>query len=862
MAKFEAELSVKVDGFISDLDKAEKKSDDFSSRVEKNNDNAKKSFDPIIDGTEKLNKAISNQVRQNNALESVLLSLSSRFNQGIISQDNFDKSSKAIGGSLALGRQRVAEFQRQLDILKLSADKSSKSIVNTDVAVSKLTNKNKDLSKSTGLANSTAMEFNRIIQDAPFGMIGIGNNIQQLTSNFGQLQAKTGSFGAAFKATIASMLTSGNLLSLGISVVTSAWTAYVMYSQRANKANKETKDSTELLIEALSEKSRVLYEASKSSGAEAAQLRILYGITQDVSKSVSERKNSADRLIKQYPELLKNFTSEQIILGQAKTAYDNLSQSILATARAQAAYSKIGEKSAQQLAIDETNKALREQVVLLEKQAKEQKEINKATQGANAYGASNVISAQSTYKISNQIADANKKINENLLERAKIQESILDLEKIAVTNQIAIADGFGLGVPKIEKAKKELFDFGAKLEEIRIKSDSSLDSTGLLGLDVETEKIRQKYEGLYRNLDKINADIVKSTQYSESQKNKLLSDSIDIRNKLYQNEANENLRNSERYEQEQADLIQSILDKAGVSRISNREKDLQANKAYYDSLIRQHRENSDVIVAIQEALGQTINNINSKWDSKALSDVEKINDKISGVINKNVPLYIKGSSRRLETEFADRVNIVKAYFQAIRNIYEQNNLDASDLINQEDNVINDLMAKKGEEAGRAFSDKFSATISAGALNAYVGLFEGLGEAIASGGNILNAAGKTLLGAFGSIMVQLGELVITTSGAMAAIQKLFLNPLNPLGPVAGLAAGAALIALGSAFSTSAKNIGKGSGAAASSAVSSSSTSNMPMGRLYNNDRQVVELKLKNTELAGAVNLNNNRNNRLS
>lgn len=836
MAKFEAEISAKVDGFINALEKAEKKSDEFAAKVDKNSKTIYESFDKAVSNTEPIISKFS------------------------LSTGNLDKYSKAVGATISANTKKLYDFQNRLSSLNKTTNDSGKSLSDTKEKLNDLADKNKDLSKATGLANSTAMEFNRIIQDAPFGMMGIGNNIQQLTANFGQLQAKTGSFGAAFKATIASMLTTGNLLSLSISVVTSAWTAYVMYSQRANKANKETKDSTELLIEALNEKSRVLYEASKSSGAEAAQLRILYGITQDVSKSVSERKNAADRLIKQYPELLKNFTSEQIILGQAKTAYDNLSQSILATARAQAAYARIGEKSAQQLAIDETNKELRSRLDLLVKNKDEALKLSNELTKLGTAGAGSVAAGANA--ASREIKSLTGEINKNLLERAKIQESILDLEKIAVTNQIAIADEFGLGVNKIDKAKKELVDFGAKLEEIRIKSDSSLDSTGLLGLDIETEKIRQKYEGLYRNLDKINADIVKSTQYSESEKNKLLSDSIDIRNKLYQNEANENLRNSERYEQEQADLIQSILDKAGVSRISNREKDLQANKAYYDSLIRQHRENSDVIAAIQEALGQTINNINAKWDSKALSDVEKINDKIAAVINKNVPISIKGSSRRLETEFADRVNIVKAYFQAISNIYEQNNLDASDLINQEDNAISDLMAKKGEEAGRAFSDKFSATISAGALNTYVGLFEGLGEAIASGGNILNAAGKTLLGAFGSIMVQLGELVITTSGAMAAIQKLFLNPLNPLGPVAGLAAGAALIALGSAFSTSAKNIGKGSGAAASSAVSSSSTSNMPMGRLYNNDRQVVELKLKNTDLVGAVNLNNNRNNRLS
>src|SRR5690606_34831257 len=48
----------------------------------------------------------------------------------------------------------------------------------------KVSSQTQGFTKSVGNANGVAMEFNRIIQDAPFGMMGIGNNLQQLAANF------------------------------------------------------------------------------------------------------------------------------------------------------------------------------------------------------------------------------------------------------------------------------------------------------------------------------------------------------------------------------------------------------------------------------------------------------------------------------------------------------------------------------------------------------------------------------------------------------------------------------------------------------------------------------------------------------
>lgn len=137
----------------------------------------------------------------------------------------------------------------------------------------------------------------------------------------------------------------------------------------------------------------------------------------------------------------------------------------------------------------------------------------------------------------------------------------------------------------------------------------------------------------------------------------------------------------------------------------------------------------------------------------------------------------------------------------------------------------------------------------------------LGETLATGGNVLEAVSKSVLSTMGGLMVSLGEMAIKAGAGILAVQ-IGLKTLNPF---VALAAGAALVAIGSAFSSGAKNLGNtGSGGGYSQSASGSqynSIGDRNTGKLFNNDKQVVELRLKNGELTGAINLANKRNDRL-
>lgn len=94
-----------------------------------------------------------------------------------------------------------------------------------DTAAEVGSNGMKQLTQGTGKANIALTNFSRVVQDAPFGIIGIANNIDPLITSFQNLRKETGSSGAAFKSLL-SGLTGPAGIAIGISTVTSLLVAF------------------------------------------------------------------------------------------------------------------------------------------------------------------------------------------------------------------------------------------------------------------------------------------------------------------------------------------------------------------------------------------------------------------------------------------------------------------------------------------------------------------------------------------------------------------------------------------------------------------------------------------------------------
>jgi hypothetical protein len=144
-----------------------------------------------------------------------------------------------------------------------------------------------------------------------------------------------------------------------------------------------------------------------------------------------------------------------------------------------------------------------------------------------------------------------------------------------------------------------------------------------------------------------------------------------------------------------------------------------------------------------------------------------------------------------------------------------------------------------------------------------GAFASIGDALVNGDNVMASLGASLLGTLGGIMVQLGEMAIKTGIGIEAVK----TALKSLGGLGAIAAGAALIAIGSAFASGSRKLSQSMGSGGggySSAPSMQSTGvnqAMPTGEFRDSyGSGQVEFKISGDNLVGVLNKKETRRNR--
>ena len=163
--------------------------------------------------------------------------------------------------------------------------------------------------------------------------------------------------GNIHKATVAwrafSMAIKANPIGLLVGGITAAGGALIAWSSASKNATQEAEE-----LKKKNDELRVSFtDISKSSAdlakKETTELKKLYNAATNETKSKGERLNAAKKLIKQYPDYFREVKAEMIIVGKAKDKYDQLTSSILKTAKARAAANKIEENQGEILQLEE-----------------------------------------------------------------------------------------------------------------------------------------------------------------------------------------------------------------------------------------------------------------------------------------------------------------------------------------------------------------------------------------------------------------------------------------------------------------------------------------------------------------------------
>lgn len=130
--------------------------------------------------------------------------------------------------------------------------------------------------------------------------------------------------------------------------------ALLSYRERMKSAREEAAEAAKAEREFERSITDVTDAAASASKEELAQLRALYQASVNEINSKEERIKAARRLQSLYPEYFASMSTEQIMLGEAKSKYDELTDSILKNAKAKAAADLIKSNSEQIIELEQS----------------------------------------------------------------------------------------------------------------------------------------------------------------------------------------------------------------------------------------------------------------------------------------------------------------------------------------------------------------------------------------------------------------------------------------------------------------------------------------------------------------------------
>lgn len=130
--------------------------------------------------------------------------------------------------------------------------------------------------------------------------------------------------------------------------------ALLSYRERMKSAREEAAEAAKAQREYERSITDVTDAAASASKEELAQLRALYQASVNEINSKEERIKAARRLQSLYPEYFASMSTEQIMLGEAKSKYDELTDSILKNAKAKAAADLIKSNSEQIIELEQS----------------------------------------------------------------------------------------------------------------------------------------------------------------------------------------------------------------------------------------------------------------------------------------------------------------------------------------------------------------------------------------------------------------------------------------------------------------------------------------------------------------------------
>ena len=386
-----------------------------------------------------------------------------------------------------LRQQKSVNLKAGLDVSALNAqiNAAKASLASLQKQNSSTTKSFETLGKGTANGSNALMQFSRIAQDAPYGIMGIGNNLTATAEAFSYLQKQTGSTGGALKSLASSLMGSGGIL-LGISLLTTGLTLLASSGLSISDILDKLTGNFDEFGNAVKKASE---EGAKSISQEVISIKALVSVAQDDTKSKRDRLIAVDELQKRYPLYFGNLTKEKILTGDVTNETINLTKALLSRAIAE----KLSSDSASiQLEIfkqyaklnNAKNKTAQEELKL-ETDLSAAKKINGISESQLA-----IIRAKGINSI-NAAKEAEKDARAEIIKGTNALKQRQDIINKFTADQIPLSGNLPAKV-KTPKVKKPKFEFQQGFIPGGIVAPSiNFDST-LLQMDIIPDKVNEK----------------------------------------------------------------------------------------------------------------------------------------------------------------------------------------------------------------------------------------------------------------------------------------------------------------------------------------------------------------------------------
>lgn len=303
------------------------------------------------------------------------------------------------------------------------------------------TTANQRFATGSNQAANALTNLGRIAQDAPFGFIGIQNNLNPLLESFQRLKAESGSTSGALKSLAGSLIGPAGL-GLALSVASGLILAFGDKLMGASNATKSLDASQKALSDTLSKN---LGQAK----AEVTTMGILSGIINDTAKSTEDRAEALKQLKAEYPgyeALQKVDINDTAALARVT---DILTAAIMRKARVEAYSSLIAAEEAKQTKIAlETDKQRADRLGFLSKAIKDYAlPLMKLVDPTNA----NIVATQLQVGALNE---AGKEFDGNAKFIDKLKTSLTAVTAEQIKNKDATILGGAATKTKTESVKK------------------------------------------------------------------------------------------------------------------------------------------------------------------------------------------------------------------------------------------------------------------------------------------------------------------------------------------------------------------------------------------------------------------------